>query len=415
MSDAPRRMTLVHFVGEGIFSPVLDSQVLVPLRLLGERARHIKRFILFLTSIRHRYKDVIAPREDQIRTMLPGVGIRFKYRPMLGTPFQDRIWAGLLKRSLARWDITGSERVVLHCRGQNTGAAGVALKRRDDRIRVLLDMRGDPLDEVPGKGLVGRYQRRFSEKMLARALAGADGLNTVTRHLTDRLLQTGFLAHDLPRIIVSCCADTNRFFFDPEIRAGQRAQLAIEDKFVVCYCGAMSHWQRPDAIAEAFAAIVKEVPDAHMLAVSRDAGPLLDHLERVGVGYEQVTVRSASHDKVGLYLMAADVGLLLREDTPTNRVASPVKFAEYLRCGLPVILTPNIGDFGELAMRRRVGRTITFPVRGREVVEAVRVIRGWLEIEGDDCRRWCSDVAAEELSWEGQLDRLIELYGTLAK
>jgi len=415
MSDTPRRMKLVHFVGEGIFSPVLDSQVLVPLRLLGEHARHIKRFVLFLTSIRHRYKDVIGPREDQIRTMLPGVGIRFKYRPMLGTPFQDRIWAGSLKRSLARWGITGDERVVLHCRGQNTGAAAVALKRRDDRIRVLLDMRGDPLDEVPGQGLVGRYQRRFCEKMLARALAGADGLNTVTRHLADRLLQTGFLAPDLPRIMMGCCADTKRFFFDPEIRAEQRAKLGLEDKFVVCYCGAMSHWQRPDAIAAAFAAILKEVPDAHILAVSRDAGPLLEHLERVGVGYEHITVRSASHDKVGLYLMAADVGLLLREDTPTNQVASPVKFAEYLRCGLPVILTPYIGDFGELAMKKRVGRTITFPIQAEEVVEAVRVIRGWLEIEGDDCRQWCSQVAADELSWEGRLSGLIGMYEQLAE
>jgi glycosyltransferase involved in cell wall biosynthesis len=50
-------------------------------------------------------------------------------------------------------------------------------------------------------------------------------------------------------------------------------------------------------------------------------------------------------NEVQKYLLAADYGLLIRESTVTNQVASPVKFAEYLACGLPVIISENLGDY----------------------------------------------------------------------
>ena len=414
MSAEARRIRLVHFVGEGIFSSVLDSQVLVPLRLLGERAPHVDRSILCLTSIRFRGKAAVGPREDEIREAIPAVPVHFKYRPILGVPFQDRIWARGLAHSLAEWGFGGDDPIVVHCRGHVAAAAAVIVKRRDPRIRVLLDMRGDPMDEAGSGGLAGRYHRRITETMLTRALAGADGLNTVTRRLADVLAESGFLGDREPDVVIGCCVDTKRFSFDPATRIRRRKELGLEGKFVVCYCGAMSHWQRPDAIARTFAAVLHEMPDAHMLAVSHEADPLMEHLSRVGVDAGHITTRSVPHDQVASYLVAADLGLLLREDTPTNHVASPVKFAEYLRCGLPVILTSYIDDFADLVAQERVGRAITFPIRNEEAVEAARRIRAWLETEGDGLRRRCSRVAFDRFSWEGNLHRLVTLYEKLS-
>ena len=46
---------------------------------------------------------------------------------------------------------------------------------------------------------------------------------------------------------------------------------------------------------------------------------------------------------------AADLGLILRDDSPVNRVACPTKLAEYLFFGLiPVVRSPRLGDFQEL-------------------------------------------------------------------
>lgn len=115
------------------------------------------------------------------------------------------------------------------------------------------------------------------------------------------------------------------------------------------------------------------------------------------------------------YHLAGDVGLLLREDSLTNRVASPVKFAEYLRCGLPVVLTPYVGDFSELGATEGVGQTVEFPVRADEVIRAARMSRQRLATEGNGYRNTCSDVAGEQFSWESQIMQLVRLYETISR
>lgn len=52
------------------------------------------------------------------------------------------------------------------------------------------------------------------------------------------------------------------------------------------------------------------------------------------------------------------MGLLLREKSLVNEVASPTKFAEYMLCGLPCILTEGIGDYSRLAREHDIGTVI---------------------------------------------------------
>jgi glycosyltransferase involved in cell wall biosynthesis len=57
-------------------------------------------------------------------------------------------------------------------------------------------------------------------------------------------------------------------------------------------------------------------------------------------------------------LAAGDYGLLLREPSVTNQVAAPVKFAEYLACGLPVICSDCIGDYPNFIREHNAGIVI---------------------------------------------------------
>ena len=64
------------------------------------------------------------------------------------------------------------------------------------------------------------------------------------------------------------------------------------------------------------------------------------------------------HSEVYKTLSNCDYGILLREDKVTNRVASPVKFAEYLNAGLKVLISPNIGDFSEFTLENNCGAVV---------------------------------------------------------
>ena len=81
------------------------------------------------------------------------------------------------------------------------------------------------------------------------------------------------------------------------------------------------------------------------------------------------------------YLAAADVGLALRQPSYSQRAVSPIKVAEYLLCGLPVVATVGVGDVDRQLVGddlgvllpdvtdpslRRAADWITSPERNRE-------------------------------------------------
>lgn len=415
MGNDARPIRMLAFVGEGVFSSVLDSQVVVPLRHIGRVAPNVQRGLLVLTSQRHRNDPRTAQREQTIRAALTDAHLDFRLRLPMHLPFERARWSGALRRFIAECGYTGDAPIVVHCRGTLTTAAAGHARARDGRLRILLDLRGDPIDETKGRGLRARYYQAMSRRNLHAALAAADGLNTVSQKLATHLQTSGLLTRALPSTVVGCCVDTERFGFDPAVRAARRAELSFGDKFVVCYCGSMARYQRPDAVAAAFAAIRRVMPDAHMFALSGDAGPFVEHLQRAGVGTEDITVRSAPHEQVGAYLMAADLGLLLRENSMTNLVASPVKFAEYLRSGLPVMLTPYVGDFSAFVTSMGCGAVVEFPVDGDEVVQAALAIRARVDAQGDAGRAERSQLAGDNFSWDVQVRQLLQMYETLSR
>jgi glycosyltransferase involved in cell wall biosynthesis len=57
-----------------------------------------------------------------------------------------------------------------------------------------------------------------------------------------------------------------------------------------------------------------------------------------------VRIRRMPPGEVPHYLASADLGLALREPSFSQRGVCPIKLAEYLLCGLPVVATAGVGD-----------------------------------------------------------------------
>ncbi len=69
----------------------------------------------------------------------------------------------------------------------------------------------------------------------------------------------------------------------------------------------------------------------------------------------RVLLTTVLPEQVHSTISLCDYGLLLRQSSVTNRVASPVKVAEYLQAGLKVIISPEIGDYSELIVQLDCG------------------------------------------------------------
>jgi glycosyltransferase involved in cell wall biosynthesis len=58
------------------------------------------------------------------------------------------------------------------------------------------------------------------------------------------------------------------------------------------------------------------------------------------------------------FLSAADAGLAFIKPSFSKLASSPTKFAEYLGCGLPLIINSGVGDADELINREGVGALV---------------------------------------------------------
>jgi glycosyltransferase involved in cell wall biosynthesis len=162
--------------------------------------------------------------------------------------------------------------------------------------------------------------------------------------------------------------------------------------FVLVYAGSLSAWNRPDLILAAYHAVRAAHAGTKLLLLTGSATEA-----RAIFGREAgVIVRSVAHADIQHYLALADLGLLLRDRSPVNRVASPVKFAEYLACGVPVLVTPGVGDFSGMVAKEGVGYVFREDLPLERVVSEVRAQRAAF-------RARCVEVAARHFDGDHYL------------
>ncbi|GAB2680751.1 hypothetical protein GCM10027036_39070 [Flavihumibacter cheonanensis] len=135
------------------------------------------------------------------------------------------------------------------------------------------------------------------------------------------------------------------------LAAKERAGLA-PDKITLVYSGSTAGWQSSSLLQVLLEQQLENQTDLQVLFLSEETVTI----QFLAAKYPgRIKSRLLPPNQVANYLCGCDYGLLVREQTNTNRVAAPVKFAEYLACGLKVLISPNLGDYSELVQRESLG------------------------------------------------------------
>jgi hypothetical protein len=132
-----------------------------------------------------------------------------------------------------------------------------------------------------------------------------------------------------------------------------RKRLGFDTTDIVfVYAGSISGWQGFDLLYNFMRPILNTAHNYKLLllcAPDKNTERLLSEFQG------QVKRILVSPSDVPAYLLAGDYGLLIREASVTNEVASPVKFAEYLACGLKVVISPYLGDYSNFVAETNTG------------------------------------------------------------
>jgi len=140
-----------------------------------------------------------------------------------------------------------------------------------------------------------------------------------------------------------------------EERNQSRLKEGLQDKFVVCYAGSAEEYQLPEEMCKIYEKILLYLPSAFFQILTPQGSVFVQYLHALGIHPNNYKILNIPHTEVFKYLQIADMGLLLRDSSLVNRVASPTKFAEYCIAGLPVLMTDAIGDFSDIVKEHEIG------------------------------------------------------------
>jgi glycosyltransferase involved in cell wall biosynthesis len=357
-SLAGRRVLFISY--NGMLDPLGQSQVIPYLRTLADECG--VRYTLLSFERAAAFTSEGEERRAILRAQLSSHEIewhalRYHQRPSLpATAYDINAGTRYAKRLVREQGIE-----LAHARSHVPAAMALALKK-EFGTKMIFDVRGLLAEEYADAGhwRAGEFKYRLTKRMERRFFRAADGVVTLTEAIWEIIKDwEGLRGRAVAHEVIPCCADLARFQFDESARERVRAELNVERSFVVVYSGSIGGWYLNEEMADFFATLAADRRDAHFLWLTpRDHDTVRDLMTARGIGEERYTVRAAQSEEVASYLSASDVGLAFIKPCFSKLASSPTKTAEYLACGLPVILNAGVGDSDVLVTREHVGALV---------------------------------------------------------
>jgi len=297
---------------------------------------------------------------------------------------------------------------LVHTRTSVPAALGLAAARLTRRP-FLYDADSELSEEYADGGHWSRSSLSY------RALSAMEGLSR--RHadaivaLTDRL-RAEFLRRGVsaPMTVIPCCVETARFRHDERVRAARRLELGVGDGTLLVYVGKIGPRYMLQETMAFVRAAARRGRVSLLILSNDDAGAFRSVAAEHGIA-DIVSVRKAIHDAIPGWLSAADAGLALIRPMASERGSSPIKVSEYLAAGLPVVMTPDIGDLSDAIEASGLGIVVSGQTeesieRGTDALNEM--------LRGSGVRDRCADFARANLDVEhSAVPRYAAVYDTL--
>lgn len=338
-----RRVLFISY--NGMLDPLGQTQVIPYLRELA------KRGVSFTLLSFERDKAFTAEgvsKNEELHAQLLDQNIewhwlRYHQRPSVPATVYD-VAAGIRKaKSLIRRNRIG----MVHARSHIPATIALALKR-SFRTKMIFDLRGLMAEEYVDAEHWRKdsIQYRITKSTERRIFGETDAVVTLTERIWPIIREwDGLRGRDVQHVVVPCCVDLSLFKFSDEDRARRRAELALGDKFTIVYSGSLDGWYLTEQMADFFAIFREQRPDAHFLWLTNGSHVRVRELMKTrNVPDDRFSVLSVPARMVPSYLSAADAGLSFIKPCFSKIASSPTKNAEYLACGLPLIINAGIGD-----------------------------------------------------------------------
>jgi len=158
-------------------------------------------------------------------------------------------------------------------------------------------------------------------------------------------------------VVIPCTLDRkhfkkNDFTVSEEIDRLKKEFGIKQGDVVLAYSGSTAPWQSFELLEKMFVPLLEKDQRIKILFLSKQNNDNRKLMEKYPT---RVIIKWVEHKDVLNNLACCDYGILVREQSDTNKVASPTKFAEYLYAGLKVLISEKLGDFSEFVKQHKCG------------------------------------------------------------
>jgi glycosyltransferase involved in cell wall biosynthesis len=277
----------------------------------------------------------------------------------------------------------------------------------------LFDARGFWVDEKveAGHWARGGLLDRIGKWWERRFFAAADAIVLLTAAGARALPELGVrVPAGVPVEVIPTCADLQRFSPGPK-DAQLAAQLGIAGAPVIGCVGTMGNWYLREEMIDCLAVFARTWPELRILIVTRDDHHALRvDLEKAGVRSPRLAITSAGFDDMPRYIRLFDAGLFFIKPSFSKRASAATKLAEFLGCGVPVVINDGVGDSGAIVRDGAAG-VVLAALNARTYDAALAKIRPILT--DPDIADRCRAVATTVFDLHAGVNRYRALYRRL--
>lgn len=291
---------------------------------------------------------------------------------------------------------------AIHARGYVPALIGCMLKGISKKP-VIFDMRGFWPDEKVDanywkpNGIVYRIVKEMERYLLKHA----DEIVVLAESARDRILKMGIARS--PISVIPCCADLDIFRKVYPLRPDK----GLAGRMVMIYAGNLGTFYNLDKIFDFFAFLKKRHADAFLRLVSNYPKTDIQKMasER---GIADYRVDTLEHKDMPEAFSAASFSVIFYNRKLSGDGCSPIKLAESLACGTPVIINDRIGDSSLIVEGERVGFVLS-DFNQTEYMRAIKNIEELLSHKEETAAR-CVNVAKKHFSLDMGVERYRAIY-----
>jgi glycosyltransferase involved in cell wall biosynthesis len=408
MLVARMKAEVLYITYDGVLEPLGESQVVSYLERLASDVS--LTLLSFEKPVDLADQSRVIAMQQRLRAKnITWIWLKYhKNPPVLSTGIDIVSGMRQARRIARRTGIT-----ILHARSYVP--ALIALGARSaSGAAFLFDMRGFWVDEKVEAGhwkrggLIYRVARWWERRFYGKA----DAVVSLTAAGARAIPALGVeMKPGIPVEVIPTCADLQRFIpgpKDPQLLS----DLNLGDARVIGCVGTLHNWYMRSEMIKALEFLTRANSRLKILIVTRDNHQALRRdLENAGVPSERLAIARTEFSDMPRYVRLFDAGLFFIKPSFSKRASAATKLAEFLGCGVPVIINDGVGDSGMIVREAGVGIVLSPNADVASLEEAAPKL--WSIISDPSASARCRATAVELFDLDKGVDRYRRLYARI--